>query len=186
MTLPPYQHYGVPQQRPSRPWLWALVGALVGAAVTAAAGVAIIIGIGIWMLDGDYMGTDPDVIDATRHPCEEVADAARDLPRFSGTADGAEALDRVSTSLVDVTDAIEASGTSEDASLAWRRDLSELADRVADYALAVAEGDLTAPDLGASTGLIERIDFGAPSGCEIPAALAALDPDYADYWSEWG
>ena len=53
MTLARYQHYGVRQQRPSRPWLWALVGALMGVSVTAAAGVTSIIGIGIWMIDGD-------------------------------------------------------------------------------------------------------------------------------------
>ena len=182
MTLPSYQQYGAPQQRSSRPWLWALVGALIGAAVTAVAGVAILIGIGIWMLGGDYVVTDAEVTEATQGPCEDLNVAARELSRFSGTTDGAAALIGVGDSLDGLAETIGATGTSDGASLAWQRDLENLSARVAGYADDVAAGDLTPPDLGASTGLIERIDLGAPAGCEIPPALSSLDPDYRGYW----
>ncbi len=186
MTLPPYPQYGPPQQRRQRPWLWALVGALVGSVLTAAAGVAIVIGIGIWILRGSYIVGDPEVIEATAEPCAEVADAAQDLSRFSGASEGARALGQLAEALDGVVGAIDETGASDEGAVAWRRDLSDLAQRVDDYATAVSEGDLSAPDLGAGSGLIERLDVGAPAGCEIPAALSSLDPDDQGSRGGWG
>jgi len=191
MTLPPYHGYtpgarhDASPRETRRPWLWGIVGAIIGAGVTALAGVVLVVGVLIFAANefmGEYTVLDGEVTDATEGPCDRLDAAASSLPRFGGPADGVAALHEVTEAIDDILAAIDATGTTDEASLAWRRDLQDLSERVRDYAAELSAGQTPPPDLGARDGLLERLELGSPPDCAPPAALAGLDPDYVNAW----
>lgn len=191
MSLPPYRgytpgmHHGAPPSPPHRPWLWAIVGAIIGAAVTVLVGVALVVG-GLVLVANEFMGDytvlDGEVTTATEGPCDQLNATASSLSRFDGSQAGAAALGDVADDIDGILAAIDETRTTDNGALAWRDDLQDLADRVRDYADDLASGRTHQPDLGGQDGLLERLELGSPEGCEPPVALASLDPYYVSAW----
>lgn len=201
MTMPPYGGhasgpYGAPQPQRSRPWLWGIVGAVIGSVATAMIGFAGLIAIGLWSeteqgrewLEETESAEEPEyytpeLLDAVIPFCLDMHDAARTLSRFSGPEEGRASVLAVSTAVDSVVAAVDRVQDVDELTLYWRDNMIEFRDRLDAYAASLAAGNVEPPDLGGEDGLLEELEYDSPVGCEPPLVVASLDPEFISIFS---
>lgn len=189
---PPAQPYVPPYAALTAPRRWVWFGA----------GAASMLGLGLFGLiiyavlsfaedeipyeDGDYVVDQVSVERAVDKPCADMNEAASILLMVGDTKASVTSLRRFTASVDKIVAAIDDANPNADAE-AWRDDWIMLADSLNDYADEAAAGGTNAysmPDATGSRPISDRMYYGSPEGCEVPARVEILDADVAAAYDE--
>jgi hypothetical protein len=134
---------------------------------------------------GEYFVDQSGVERAVDQPCVKMLDAANDLVLIGDVKASVASLKAFTATVGPIVAAIEGAGPDNDAT-AWRDDWVELGASLDAYADKVAAGDTTAYEMPRSSGgpISDRMYYGSPEGCEVPARIDMLDPKVASDYDE--
>lgn len=164
-------------------WLWVYVGFAVAAC--AALFVAFVFVAGEPTEgDGYYYVEQESVNRAVAEPCDEMADAARQIQIFSTPSVGAASLHHFADVGRGIPTAIDSVDDANGEALAWREDWVTVLDAVDAYAdklEADGEGMFDTPVDGDGDPVIAEMSGASDIGCEVPPVIATLDARFELY-----